>query len=671
MGAVVCLLASCSPLAETDNKPMKSGIILNNMDTTVNPGNNFIEYVNGSWNERTEIPDDKGLVASFIDLNDRAEENVRAIIEEVAEKDVEQGSNEQKIGDLYISYTDTTTRNQLGIAPLEPELKQVNSISSYTDLAEYFGYAEKYGFGSPFGISVLADFKNPDYNVAYTRQSGLGLPEREYYLKQDSASVALRNRYQQHIRDMFDRMELPGGNKAAETILALETRIAEKHLTKEKSRDLKGNYNMYPLDSFKRLMPRFNWNVYFRASEIAAINPEQFGTLSKEYMVALDTIIATTPLEDWKTYLAWGVIRNSAGRLSTTISNKNWEFFGNELYGNPQRKELWRRGVAITKSVLGEAVGEVYVEKHFPPEAKAKMNELVNNLLKAYEISIKELTWMTDSTKAEALDKLAKFTTKIGYPDEWKTYDYEITPDDYFGNRMRGQLYEHRRDIKDIGKPVDKKEWGLPPQTVNAYYNPTQNEIVFPAAILQPPFFNMEAEDAVNYGAIGAVIGHEIGHGFDDKGSAFDGDGKLRNWWTDKDREAFRQRTSQLVNQYNQFEVLPGVFVNGEFTLGENIGDLGGLSIAMKAYELSLNGKEAPVLDGFTGKQRVLIGYAQVWRNKIRDKRLRLQVNTDPHSPADVRVNGVVRNVPEFYTAFNVEPSDSLYLPPEKRVKIW
>ena len=664
-------MASCTSLTEDNDQPVESGIILNNMDTTVNPGNNFIEYVNGSWNERTTIPDDKGLVATFIELNDQAEDNVKAIIEEVAGENFEKGSNEQKIGDLYTSYLDTTGRNRLGIAPLKPELEKVSSISSYDNLAEYFGYAEKYGFGSPFGILVLADFKNPDYNVAYTRQSGLGLPEREYYLKQDSASAALREQYKQHIRHMFKLMELPGGSKAAETILALETRIAEKHLTKEKSRDLKGNYNMYPLDSFKLLMPRFNWDSYFESSEIAELNPDQFGTLSKEYMVALDTIIVTTPVEDWKTYLTWGLIRNNAGRLSTTVSNKNWKFFGNKLYGTPKRKELWRRGVAITKSVLGEAVGEVYVERHFPREAKAKMTELVDNLLKAYEISIKGLTWMTDSTKQEALNKLSRFTTKIGYPEEWKEYNYEIRPNDYFGNRMRGQLYEHRRAIKDIGKPVNKKEWGLPPQTVNAYYNPTQNEIVFPAAILQPPFFNMNAEDAVNYGAIGAVIGHEIGHGFDDKGSAFDGSGELRNWWTDKDREEFKARTSQLVNQYNQFEVLPGVFVNGEYTLGENIGDLGGLGIALKAYELSLDGKEAPAMDGFTGKQRVLIGYAQVWRNKIRDERLRLQVNTDPHSPANVRVNGVVRNIPEFYTAFNVKPSDSLYLPPEKRVAIW
>jgi putative endopeptidase len=353
------------------------------------------------------------------------------------------------------------------------------------------------------------------------------------------------------------------------------------------------------------------------------------------------------------------------------MDQQNWEFYSKELNGTKEQRPLWRRGVSVVNGTMGEVVGKVYVKKHFPPEAKERMETLVQNLLKAYEASINDLDWMSEDTKKEALDKLSKFTPKIGYPDKWKSYEFEIKADDLFGNTMRSRLFEYNRELAKLGQPIDKEEWGMTPQTVNAYYNPTLNEIVFPAAILQPPFFDLNADDAVNYGAIGAVIGHEIGHGFDDTGSTFDGDGAMRNWWTDADKEEFKKRTTALVEQYNSYEVLPDLFINGEFTQGENIGDLGGLSIALKAYEMSLGNAEGPVMDGFTAEQRVFLGYAQAWRSKTRDEAIRVQINTDPHSPADFRVNGIVRNVPEFYTAFNIQEGDSLYLAPEKRVKIW
>jgi putative endopeptidase len=390
------------------------------------------------------------------------------------------------------------------------------------------------------------------------------------------------------------------------------------------------------------------------------------------FTMALNELVPSTKMETWKAYLKWGVLNANATELTTAMDQEHFKFYGMTLLGRKEQEPSWRRGVDVVNNNLGEVVGKVYVKKHFPAEAKARMTVLVGNLIQAYKASINELDWMGSETKMQALDKLAKFTPKIGYPDKWKNYDsVKISKDNLFGNVQSAQLANHRQQLAKVGKPIDKTEWGMNPQEVNAYYDPTKNEIVFPAAILQPPYFDMNAEDAVNYGAIGAVIGHEIGHGFDDQGSTFNGDGVLKNWWTDKDREEFKKRTGALVAQYNEFKVFPDLNVNGEFTQGENIGDLGGLSIALKAYQMSLNGKEAPVMDGFTGTQRVFLGWAQGWRSKAREQSLRMQVNTDPHSPSKFRVNGVVRNIPSFYDAFGVKPGDSLYLAPDKRVKIW
>ncbi len=668
---VVLVSLSCNSDMKEEKKEivLTSGVLKEYMDTSVKPGDDFTSYVNGTWMKNTEIPSDKSSYGVAYILHEESEDNVKQIIEGSASGEFEKGSDEQKVGDLYKSYMDLETRDKLGATPLQTEFDKVDAIKNYDDLASYFAYANKYGINAPLSLFVYQDLKNPTIYTVYTWQSGLGLPDREYYLKDDERSKEIRVKYVDHISKMFDLAGLPDGKNASTTIMSIETALAEKHMEKEKTRDLVGLYNMFPVDTLSNIMPSFNWSAYLE--EAGMQNEKNLGVLMLDYTKALDKIITSTDLEDWKIYLKWGALDNNASRLSKAMGDQNFDFYSKELRGTPEQRPLWRRGVSTVNGALGEVVGKVYVKKHFPPEAKERMETLVANLLKAYEQSINELDWMSADTKKEALDKLSKFTPKIGYPDKWKTYDIDIKGDDLFGNLQRAALMEYNRELAKLGQPIDKTEWGMTPQTVNAYYNPTLNEIVFPAAILQPPFFDLNAEDAVNYGSIGAVIGHEIGHGFDDSGSTFDGDGAMRNWWTENDKEEFKKRTSALIAQYNEFEALPDLNVNGEFTLGENIGDLGGLGIALKAYKIALNGKESPVMDDFTGEQRVFIGYAQSWRNKIRDEALRVQINTDPHSPANFRVNGVVRNIPEFYAAFNVQQSDSLFLAPEKRVKIW
>ena len=661
-------LAACKQ-EEKEEKPLTSGILTEYMDTSVEPGDNFTQYVNGTWLKNTPIPDDKASYGVAYMVYEESEENVKKIIEESAAGDFAQGSDEQKVGDLYQSYMDFEKRNAVGVAPLKAEFDKIDAIGSYDDLATYFAYANKYNYNVPLGLFIYQDFKDPTIYTIYTWQAGLGLPDREYYLKEDDRSKEIRAKYVAHMAKMFDLAGLANAEASAKTVMGLETKLAEKHMEKEKTRDLVSLYNMFPVDTLSNIMPSFNWTAFL--GEAGMEKQEKLGVLMLDYTKALDKIITGTNLNTWKTYLKWGVIDANASRLNEAMDQQNWEFYSKELNGTKEQRPLWRRGVSVVNGTMGEVVGKVYVKKHFPPEAKERMEALVQNLLKAYEASINELDWMSEDTKKEALDKLSKFTPKIGYPDKWKSYDFEIKADDLFGNTMNSRLYEYNRELAKLGQPIDRDEWGMTPQTVNAYYNPTLNEIVFPAAILQPPFFDLNAEDAVNYGAIGAVIGHEIGHGFDDTGSTFDGDGAMRNWWTDTDKEEFKKRTTALVDQYNSYEVLPGLNINGEFTLGENIGDLGGLSIALKAYNMSLDGAEGPEMDGFTAEQRVFLGYAQAWRSKTRDEAIRVQINTDPHSPADYRVNGIVRNVPEFYAAFDIQEGDSLYLAPEKRVKIW
>ncbi|GAB5379411.1 MAG: M13 family peptidase [Aliiglaciecola sp.] len=649
---------------------LSSGISLDHIDQSVSPGENFFKYANGKWLDSVEIPDDKASYGGFQILRDEAQEDVMNIIKTSSEGDFAMGSDEQKVGGLYNSFMNIEQRDKIGVAPLAPEFDKIDSISDYKALAAHFAYANKYGFGSPFSVSQYVDFKDPNSYMILTWQGGIGLPEREYYFKDDEASVAIREKYVAHIARMFALAGLENGEQHAKTIMELETRIAEHHMKKEQTRDMVALYNNIPVAELAELMPKFDWTTMLAEGQLSDV--KELVVTQLDFMRNMDEIIANTDLETWKVFLKWGLINRASTLLTSELDKANFEFYSKVIYGVEEQRPMWRRGVNLVNSHLGEVIGKVYVKEHFSPEAKERMMELVNNLLKAYEISIKELDWMSDETKVQALDKLSKFTPKIGYPDKWKDYSaLTIAEDDLFGNVKRSSEVQYALMLEKQKGPVQKHEWAMNPQTVNAYYNPPMNEIVFPAAILQPPFFNMEAEDAVNYGGIGAVIGHEIGHGFDDSGSTFDGDGVLRNWWTDEDKSEFKNRTKQLIEQYNQFEALEDVFVNGEFTLGENIGDLGGISIALKAYELSLEGKEAPVIDGFTGTQRVFLGFGQIWANKYRDETLRNQITTDPHSPSEFRANGSVRNVPEFYEAFNITEQDALYLPPAERVKIW
>ena len=640
------------------------------MDTLVKPGDNFEAYVNGTWYKNNKIPADKSSYGASYIVYEKSQDDVKAIIEEASKKSGPDGSNEQKIGDFYSAYMNQKDRDAKGISPIMPEFKAIDAISDGKSLAAFFGKANRDEIMIPFGVFVGQDFKNPTQYILMTWQGGIGLPEKEYYTMPDAKSKAIRTQYQKHIETMLGLANIPDPAGSAAKIMALETLIANSHMKKEDTRNNAALYNKYAIADLKQLMPDFDWNAFL--SNAGMQNQKEIIVSQIAYTKALNGIIKNTPLDVWKVYLKWGVLHGAATSLSTAFDKENFAFYGKVLNGIETQREQWRRGVSATEQNLGEVIGKEYVEKHFSPESKERMMVMVKNLLKAYEESIKKLDWMSAETKKEALDKISKFNPKIGYPNTWRDYSkLKIAKNDLYGNLQRATEFEYQRNLDKLGKTVDKTEWMMTPQTVNAYYNSTLNEIVFPAAILQPPYFDLNADDAVNYGAIGSIIGHEIGHGFDDEGATFDGDGVMRNWWTDKDLVAFKEKTSALVDQYNGFKVFPDLNVNGSFTLGENIGDLGGLSITLKAYKMSLKGKEAPMMDGFTGIQRVFLGYAQGYLNKEREESLRNQVASDPHSPNKFRVNGVVRNIPEFYEAFGVKPGDSLYLAPEKRVRIW
>lgn len=665
IAASLVLACSCNKKEE-----LVSGITKKNMDTLVNPGDNFAEYVNGKWLKTMKIPADKASYGAFDILYDKSQKDVKAIIEEAAKQKNAEGSNEQKIGDCYSSFMNRKDRDAKGVAPIQNELKAIDAIKDYNDLASFFGTANRTGLSIPFNISVYTDFKDPSKYILITWQGGLGLPEREYYTSTDAKMAEIRKKYVTHVEKMLQLGGIANPTESAAKIMALETSLASNHMKKEDTRDMMKLYNKYAIADLKTLMPDFNWTAMLTKASIE--KEKNIVVTQVDYLKSVNNIIKTTPIDTWKTYLKWSVINKSASLLTTELDNQNFEFYSKTLNGTEKPEEDWKRAVNTVNGSLGEVVGKVYVEKHFSPEAKERMVGMVKNLLKAYSESIKKLDWMSADTKKEALKKVDKFMIKIGYPDKWIDYSsLKIAKNDLYGNAQRATEFEYKRNLDKLGKPVDRAEWGMTPQTVNAYYNPSLNEIVFPAAILQPPFFDLNADDAVNYGAIGAVIGHEIGHGFDDQGSTFDGDGVLKNWWTPADLTAFKAKTGALVAQYSSFKAFPDLNVNGAYTLGENIGDLGGLSIAIKAYKESLGGKEAPVMDGFTGMQRVFLGWGQVWGEKTREEALRSQIAGDPHSPAKFRINGVVRNVPEFYEAFKIKPTDSLYLAPEKRVKIW
>ncbi|MFT5813539.1 MAG: putative endopeptidase [Psychroserpens sp.] len=650
---------------------LASGIDKANMDLSVRPQDNFYRYVNGAWLNSNEIPGDKTSIGSFYDLRDEADDNVKTIIEELAAtKNLKMGSDEQKVADLFRSFMGTDTRNAAGTAPVQAIFDRIDSLKDKNELATFFGENQKIGVGSPLAFYISVDAKDSTRYATHVWQSGLGLPDRDYYFNKTERFEKLRTGYVTHIENMLNLAGLKGGKTAAQTIMALETQLAGFHWTKVESRDSTKRYNKFNVADLNTVTDAFNWTAFLEAQGVPA--QKDLIVNQPSFVKGFGETFATTPLADWQTYLTFHTLSNFAGSLTTTLDNENFDFYSKQLSGREEQRPMWKRGVAVVNSNLGEVIGKVYVARHFKPEAKTRMTQLVENLRGAYGASIDDLEWMSDSTKKAAHVKLASFDPKIGYPDKWEDYSaLVIKNDDLVGNKMRSGIVAHEKEVAKLGGPIDRQEWGMTPQTVNAYYNPTKNEIVFPAAILQPPFFNLSADDAVNYGGIGAVIGHEMGHGFDDQGSKYDGDGNMRNWWTDEDLAAFKVRTDNLVAQYSNYAVFDDLNVNGELTLGENIGDLSGVTIAYKAYKTSLNGKEATVIDGLTGDQRFFMGYAQVWRGKMVEKSLRNRVATDPHSPAEFRALGSLLNMPEFYRAFDVKKGDAMYIAPEKRVKIW
>ncbi len=629
-------------------------------------------HVNGGWIERTEIPADKPLTGSFMVLRDAAEEAVREIITELDPAATEPGSEQAKIAALYASFADTERIEQLGAEPLTPLLARVDAVTTPADLMELLGGFARAGVSGLIGIEAESDPGDPNRYVMFVGQGGLGLPDEEYYRLDDYAE--LREAYVEHIAKMLELADVDHPATSARMVFELETDIAAHHWDKVKCRDMRLMYNPMDLATFEATAPALHWRRFMTGADIDERVMADLVVAQPSFCAEVGTLITPARLSAWQAWARWRVVSSLAPYLSQPLVAENFRFYGTTLMGTPQLKERWKRGVALVEGVLGEAVGRIYVERHFSPVAKQRMDDLVANLIEAYRRSITGLDWMTESTKAEALTKLAKFRPHIGYPTKWRDYSaLTITPDDLIGNVLRAASFELDRSLHKIGQPVDREEWLMTPQTVNAYYHPLKNEIVFPAAILQPPFFNEHADDAVNYGGIGSVIGHEIGHGFDDQGSTCDGDGALRDWWTEDDRTAFEQRTSALIGQYNVLQPAetPGQHVNGELTIGENIGDLGGLSIALEAYRIARGDRAPEPIDGYTDEQRLFFAWAALWQSKSRPELVRQRLATDPHSPPEFRCNQIVRNLPAFYDAFDVTEDDELWLAASERVKIW
>jgi putative endopeptidase len=652
-----------------DDMSLTSGIDSASLDPLVRPQDDLFRHYNGVWVREYEMPADRSSDGIFRKLHDEAEEQVRQIIE------TSRGVGEaQKIGDLYKSFMDTDAIKARGISPIVDDLAAIDGITNLNEFITVMARLEMRGIGGIFGAAIYPDAMDSNTNILYIGQGGLSLPDESYYREEQFASI--RTAFLDHVAKMCALVGIADGADVAKKILTLETEIATHHWDQVKDRDATLTYNKYSRAELESLAPHFLFDTWASNAKVPAKAFESLVVCEPSFFESISAMFARFDAhrDAWVAWLKLNLVSASAAFLTDDIVQQNFEFYAKTLSGTPQIRDRWKRGVSVTQGALGEAIGKVYVEKHFPARAKEEMKVLVDYLLEAYRLSILELPWMSDETKKKALEKLTKFTPKIGYPDKWRDYStLEISASDLIGNFWRIAEFDHAYAIAKIGAPVDRDEWHMTPQTVNAYYNPLANEIVFPAAILQPPFFDLDAEMAANYGGIGATIGHEIGHGFDDQGSKYDGDGNMVDWWSDVDRAKFEELTSVLVAQFDALspESTPDIHVNGAFTLGENIGDLGGLAIAYKAYKLALKGAQSPVIDGFTGDQRFFLSYAHSWRNKNRPEEVRRRIAIDPHSPDEFRCNQIVRNVQEFYDAFSVSEKDELWLAPSERVRIW
>jgi putative endopeptidase len=671
-GLSITLLAAPAQSNTTPSGKAKLGsfgVDLTGMDKAVKPGDDFYKFVNGAWNARTEIPADKSNWGGFNILRDLSDTRTREIIESVSKESNAPGSVNQKVGDFFASFMDEAAIEAKGTAPIQPILGMIAEIKTPTDLSRAVATANRLGVSNPVGVGVEQDLKDNTQYSAYLGQGGLGMPDRDYYLVDSAKFVETRTKYKAHIVAMLKLAGVPDAEAKANGIYELERKIAASHWTQAESRQIDKLYNPMTLAELTSKMPGVDWPVYLSSAGLG--DQKKVIATQVSALTAASKLMTSEPIAVWKDYLTFHTIKAAAPMLTKALVDEDFAFDGKVLSGTPQNKDRWKRGVDMINGSMGEAVGQIYVARYFPPASKAKADTLVKNLIKAMDARLNKIAWMDPATRTKAREKLAAFTPKIGYPDKWRDYSaLKVERGDLFGNAMRATEFEYNRQLAKIGKPVDRSEWGMTPQTVNAYANPLLNEIVFPAAILQAPFFDPNADSAVNYGAIGAVIGHEISHHFDDQGRKFDKTGNLAEWWTPQDVTRFEALTANVVKQYGAYEPLPGKKINGELTLGENIADLAGITIAYDAYKLSLGGKAAPVIGGYTGDQRFFLGFGQVWQTKMRDARLLQQLTTDPHSPGHFRPY-VVRNIDAWYTAFNVKPGEKYYLTPEQRARIW
>jgi putative endopeptidase len=656
-----------------DQQPaLRSGIDLQFVDSSVRPQDDTYQYLNGKWLRTFQLPPDKGAAGSFTAIEDATEEQLRSIVESLDRASPSDGDTDaKKLADLYASFMNEEQLEALGLKPLQAEFAAIDAIKDMNALPVLVAHMNAIGAGAPYGLFVNLDARNSTQYAVSLFQGGLGLPDRDYYLKDDAKLKDARTAYRAHVEKMLSMAGESKAAESAEAILKLETSLAKIQWTRVEDRDPIKTYNKTAISELPVLMPGYDWQRYVRS---AGIDGKVDSVIIRQpsYFTGLGRVMTNTPLPVWKVYFKWRVLSAAAPYLSKSFVDERFAFTGGVLRGVPENQPRWKRGIALLDGSIGEALGKLYVAKYFPPQNKARMQALVQNLLEAYRRDIDTLDWMSAETKVGAQAKLAKMSPKIGYPDRWRDYSaLKVSRDDLHGNVVRANEFEYRRNLAKLGKPVDRGEWRMRPQTVNASYNPTSNEITFPAAILQPPFFDATADDAANYGGIGAVIGHEMSHGFDDQGSQFDADGNLHDWFTKADHDKFAEKTKALIAQYNAYEPVPDYHVNGALTLGENIGDNSGLAIAYKAYRISLAGHEAPIIDAFTGDQRLYLGWVQVWRGKVREAETIQHIKTDPHSPPAVRGAATLRNQAGFYAAFGLRPSDKMYLPPAQRVNIW
>lgn len=675
LGLTLTACKSASPVhhqAPPAASALGSGVLTQNFDPAVRPQDDFYRYVNGRWLATVEIPADKSNYGAFTMLQDGAESNLHELLQAASDTRGTAGSDDQKVGDFYASFMDESQIEARGLAPLGGEFARIDAIASAADVARYMGHSQRIGVSQPFAFFVSIDDRDSSQYLGTLFQTGLSMPDRDYYLSDDARQKGVREKYVVYVRDLLAAADTPDAAGAAQRIVAIETRLAKAQWTRVENRDAEKTYNKYDLKALGALLPAVDWNAFFAGAQIPLAKVGSVNLTQPSFFSALNQVLTDVPVADWRAYFRFKLLHGYASDLPARFVQLNFDFSQRTVSGIQEIRPRWKRGVDTVENAIGDLAGKMYVERHFSPAAKQRVEQLVGNLKAAYARGIDDLEWMSPATKARAHAKLDKFNTKIGYPTRWRDWSaLEVRREDLIGNEMRAAAVAFDRDVRKLGGPIDRTEWSMTPQTVNAYYSQGRNEIVFPAAILQPPFFNPAADDAVNYGGIGAVIGHEISHGFDDQGRRYDGTGTLNDWWAAEDNAEFTRRAKALGAQYAAFSPVPGMNVNADLTMGENIADLAGLAMAYRAYQLSLGGKPAPVIDALTGEQRFFMGWAQVWARKYREDELRRRLLIDPHSPSEYRANAILSNMAPFYAAFDVKAGDRMYRAPPQRVRIW